>query len=48
MNGQVPDPPTVTVPPDQKREFAGAHPGDLVAVGMQMKEACGAGRQGFL
>jgi hypothetical protein len=48
MNGQVPDPPTVTVPPDHKREFAGAHPGDLVAVGMQMKEACGAGRQGFL
>jgi hypothetical protein len=27
---------------------AGEHPGDLVAVAVQMEEACGAGRQGFL
>src|SRR5438132_14402734 len=33
---------------DHKREFAGEHPGDLVAVAVQMEEARGTDRQGFL
>src|ERR1700736_4207372 len=33
---------------DHKSEFAGEHPGDLVAVAVQMQEACGTGRQGLL
>ena len=33
---------------DHESEFAGEHPGDLVAVVVQMEEARGAGRQGFL
>src|SRR6266436_3693283 len=33
---------------DHKGELAGEHPGDLVAVAVQMEEARGAGRQGFL
>ena len=48
MNAQVPGPPTVTVVTDHEGEFAGEHPGDLVAVVVQMEEACGAGWQGFL
>jgi hypothetical protein len=31
-----------------KGEFAGEHPGDLVAVAVQVIEACGAGGQGFV
>src|SRR5207249_4828603 len=33
---------------DLKSDLAGEHPGDLVAVAVQMEEARGTGRQGFL
>src|SRR6266851_7036461 len=33
---------------DLKGDLAGEHPGDLVAVAVQMEEALGAGRHGFL
>ena len=33
---------------DLECELAGEHPGDLIAVVVQMEEACGAGGQGFL